>query len=1606
MSATLEESKRARIDGAVESLRGRAGAADAAALADWVRQVYAGAPPRDLASESAGNLSGAALALWSFAASRKPGASKTRVYQPAATPDGWTSPHTIVETVNDDMPFLVDSVTAFLNTRGAEVQLIVHPVVRVSRDAEGRRTKLHPAGATDGLAESVMQLHVAPQPPEAHDELRRGLDDVLAAVRQVRADAESMRARLVAEARTLDVALGASPSPERHQAADFLRWLADGHFVLLGYRETALEARGEQAQGRIVPEASLGLARDPQFTLFDGILRQPALPAAARDALFRREVLRVAKASRRSPVHRAVPLDVITLPVQDDAGHVIGERTFVGLFPIGVYALTPRQIPLLAAKVEAVLQRAGYPPQGHLGKQLLHILETYPRDELFQLGAAELHDLAVGILHMQDRSRVALFTRRDPFQRFVSCLVYAPRDRFDSGLRRRFGQILEQAYGGTVDSFTTSAGDVLARVHFVVQTPPGAPRDADDAAVEARLVEAARSWSDRLQDALRARAASPEAARTLPARYAAAFPAAYREAHEPVTAAEDAERIEAAMASGANLATHLHRAPGAAPTSARLKVCFTGRTAPLSEVLPMLENMGLRVLEEIPYDVTPAGTATRVRIRDFEMQALDGRELDLERARGTFDEAFAQVWRGEMENDGFNRLILGAGLSARDVTVLRALCRYLRQTGIAFSQQYMEETLAKNADVARLLVALFRRRHDPAAGEGRDAAAEALVGEIRARLELVVNLDEDRILRRYLNLVECVLRTNAWQTAPDGRPKPYISFKLDSRRLDDLPLPRPFREIWVYSTRFEAIHLRGGKVARGGLRWSDRREDFRTEVLGLMKAQMVKNAVIVPVGSKGGFVLKQPPEGREDLQAEVVRCYRAFISGLLDLTDNLDGTRVVPPKDVVRRDEDDPYLVVAADKGTATFSDHANAVSADYGFWLDDAFASGGSAGYDHKAIAITARGGWESVKRHFREMGKDVQSQDTTCVGVGDMSGDVFGNAMLLSRHLKLLAAFDHRHIFVDPDPDPAESFRERERLFRMPRSAWTDYDAARISKGGGVFDRKAKSIAVTPQMRALFGLEKDAVAPAELMRAILKADVELLWFGGIGTFVKASHETHADAGDRSNDALRVDATEIRAKVVGEGANLALTQRARIELGLAGGRLNTDAIDNSGGVDCSDHEVNIKILLRDAEARRSLTREQRNVLLKEMTDEVSALVLRDNYLQTQAVTVTHLLSSRLVDRVGRFMRTLEAAGRLNRRLEALPDDETLRERHGVGLARPEICVLLAYAKIDLYDALLASDLPDDPAMAVELERYFPAVLAQRFPEELARHRLKREIVATALTNEIVNRVGITFVHEVMEKTGATAAQVARAYVAARDAFGMPELWRQVEALDAQVPALEQARVLAEAGRLVERGTVWMLREERQPLDAAGLGGAYREGVAEVTRLLARAAGAAARQQLEVRTQELEAAGIPAALAAEAASLPLLAAALDVVRLSRLERLSVEQVARGYYAVGERFGFDWLRQAATQLPAESAWDKQAVTAVVDELYAQQASLARAVLRGAGAAGSASDELQRFGESRRSQVARVDQLLGELRAGGTPTLAMLAVANRALKSLAT
>ena len=1189
-----------------------------------------------------------------------------------------------------------------------------------------------------------------------------------------------------------------------------------------------------------------------------------------------------------------------------------------------------------------------------------------------------------------------LFAMRDPFERFVTCLVYLPRDRVDAEVMRRITGIVEHAFAGRISIQSTHfEGPKLARLHFVIATP-GQGGGADVPAIERRLTEALRTWADRLSEML-IHHHGADAATVGLRRYATAFPSAYVERFSVETALRDMADLDA-VAAGAPIAVRLAQEAG---SELRLKVIHPGEPVALSDVLPMLENLGMRVINEIPFEVRPRDAKKPIWIQDFELSPRGMAALDADAVKQRFEDAFCAVWGGAVESDGFNRLVLTAGLSARQVVVLRTYGKLLRQAGSSFSQAYMEDTANAYPALTRLLAALFELRADPGITEtDRFTRTQTVHAQILEALEAVENLDEDRILRGFLLLIEKTLRTNYFQRDVDGRPKSYLSIKLASNDIDLFPLPRPLVEIFVYSPRMEGCHLRGGKVARGGIRWSDRREDFRTEVLGLMKAQMVKNAVIVPIGSKGGFVVKRPPEtgGRDAMMAEGIGCYKILMNGLLDLTDNLVEGAVVPPVDVVRHDPDDTYLVVAADKGTATFSDIANGVSVERGFWLGDAFASGGSVGYDHKVMGITAKGAWEAIKRHFREIGTDIQTTDFSCVGVGDMSGDVFGNGMLLSRHIKLVAAFNHLHILVDPDPDVERSWIERKRLFDMPRSGWSDYDKTTLSPGGAIYERRAKSITLSPQARARLGLGDAPLSPAQLIQALLRQDVDLLWFGGIGTYVKASVESHAQAGDRANDGLRVDAPTLRAKVVGEGANLAITQRARVEFALRGGRINTDAIDNSAGVDTSDHEVNIKIAVGDAVAAGWLAPTERAAFLATMTADVEHHVLRDNYLQTLALTLAEANAPALLDAHGRLMRAMERRGRLDRTVEFLPDEEALAQRAASmrGLTRPEIAVLLAYVKNGLYAELLASDLPDLPKLRDEMMHYFPSRPLELAPDTLVEHRLNREIIATVVANALVNRMGPTFIEETQARTGRDSAATAAAWLAVREVFDLSRLWAEIEALDNVVPAAAQTRLLLAITQIVDQAVRWFLLSGL-PLAPEPLVGRFRPGVQALSLDLVALLPEGERAVNASRVAGHVDAGAPPAIAARIVTLNTLSTAMDIVQISEDLPAHIAPVARAYFAAGTQFGLLALRRQARLMATATPWQRLAADALADDSYCQQRDIVRRIVAG---------EIDEADLARRTgDGTQLRDVLTEIARTAPPDLAMLTVASGRIRAAA-
>ncbi|MGE0140555.1 MAG: NAD-glutamate dehydrogenase [Ilumatobacteraceae bacterium] len=1254
--------------------------------------------------------------------------------------------------------------------------------------------------------------------------------------------------------------------------------------------------------------------------------------------------------------------------------------------------------------MRAVLDRTADPRQSYEAQVLVDILDNYPRDEILQSSVDELYGDAVAILELQHRQRLRLRVRRDGFGRFFSCFVDLPLGRLNEAARLRIRDTLMTAFHGVhVEESTLVTDSAVARLHFVIYVEPGTAPEREVSVIEARLASTLRTWTDDLAEALVDRLGEEDGV-LLFSRYSDALPPGYQDDHTARTAVSDIRRLEALLAGSPpdGLAMYLYRPLDTVDPAPRLKLYRYGEPLMLSDVVPLLENMGTRVVDERPYEIRPAG-APPVWIYDLGLRREDLGGLDVADVRERFQETLAAVWRGEIENDRFNRLVLRAGLRGRDVTVLRAYVKYLRQAGATFSRDFMVATLVGNPDISARLAQLFTIRFDPDVDrfEDRGLATKQAVAEIERRIDLVESLNEDRVLRSLLNLVTATVRTNYLQEGAAS-----IALKLDPRSIPDLPRPRPMFEIFVYSPRVEGVHLRGGPVARGGLRWSDRPEDFRTEILGLAKAQTVKNAVIVPVGAKGGFVVKCPPSGRDALQAEVAACYRTFVRGLLDVTDNLVDGHVVPPPRVVRHDGDDPYLVVAADKGTATFSDIANSISAEYRFWLGDAFASGGSQGYDHKAMGITARGAWVSVRRHFRALGVDVQNDDFTVAGIGDMSGDVFGNGMMLSRHIKLLAAFDHRHIFLDPDPDPERSFDERARLFGIPRSSWAEYDPALISPGGGVFPRTAKAVPLADELRRALDVDAEALPPDELIRAILKAPVDLLWNGGVGTYVKASTELNTEVGDKNNDAVRINATELRCRVVGEGGNLGFTQRGRIEYALRGGQINTDAIDNSAGVDCSDHEVNIKILLDRVVRDGDLTGKQRDELLAAMTDDVAARVLADNEGQTRALHLAAAQAPAMRDVHVRYLDALERSGRLDRVLEQLPSTEELTNRAELdgGLTLPEFAVLLAYSKIGLFGELLASSVPEDPYLGRELEEYFPDALRTRYPDQIREHSLRREIIATRVTNRVVDRAGVTFMFRLTEETGLSAAEVARANTAAREIFGLSALWTRIEALDDLVDTPTQISLFLEVRRLAERATRWLLRNRAQPLDITATIEFFQPGVQELVALIPGLVSEERRTALDGTVRAHVDGGVPEELARSVRTSPDLIAALDITSVARSSRRPVGDVAVVYFALDEHLRLDWLQGRILGLPRDDRWQALARAALREDLHVVRSAITAEVMRTMPPGGRGHEHVRAWIATIDAAVQRCHRLLDDIAACGQSDLATLSVALREIRTL--
>jgi glutamate dehydrogenase len=1592
MNALRTSTGGAEIAAIAAVVRGKAGAADANAAEAFAKLVCTELDAEELAQRGADEWGALVADLFGWMRQRAPGATSVRVFNPEREHQGWSSAHSIIEVAADDAPFLVDSLEMAIGSVGVRLHRLVHPVLDVQRDAHGNLQGVT-ACAGAGRAESVMHAEIDRVDQAVLDKLQAAVAAALADVHAAVGDWQAMHDKMLAIADDLGKVNTILGPEEIAEGQAFLRWAADNHFTFLGYREYDVVAEKGDELLKTRAGSGLGILRDPDLATAPRSTK--SLTASRLPQSGSMDAIILTKTNARSRVHRVGYMDYIGVLRFDGKGKPVGESRFLGLYTSTAYMRRPQDVPLVRKKFETAEHRSGLRPQSHSGKAFRSILETLPRDELLQASSDELYTLAEGIFEVNERRQARLFVRRDAYGRFFSCLVFIPRDHYNAAVGERVQNMLRQELHGTSVDATVQIGDApMARMHVVVRPRAGDVVNVDLAGLESKLAPIVRSWHDELRAAL-VGGLGEERGAQLASRWGSALTAAYIEDQTTARAAEDVGILTALTDNGEDMHLAFHesyRNPG----ELHFKIFRAGSDIPLSDALPLLENAGLKVDTEQVHALELHGT--RACVQDFVVRPASPLKFKLEDVHARFEAAFAAIWHGQAESDRFNTLLLVAGLGWRQIAMLRGYCKYQQQVGTPFSQAYMEETLNRYPMIAGLLVELFEAKFDIRREQGdaasrkqaradlerelatltpeavckanpdfvkrvaallekpRDEQVEGLINAIKALLVDVSSLDDDRILRGFMGLIRATLRTNYWQLH-DGKPAEYIAYKLDSHQVPDVPKPVPYREIWVYAPRVEGVHLRFGPVARGGIRWSDRREDFRTEVLGLVKAQMVKNTVIVPVGSKGGFFVKRPPVGgdRDAQLAEGIACYKMFMNGLLDITDNIDtaANKVLHPADVVRHDADDPYLVVAADKGTAKFSDIANGISIAHGYWLGDAYASGGSAGFDHKDMGITSRGGWESVKSHFRSLGHDCQAEDFSCVGIGDMSGDVFGNGMLRSRHTKLLAAFDHRHVFIDPNPDPEAAFKERERMFELPRSSWDDYNKKLISKGGGVFARSLKAIAITPEMRAVLGIADgiESLSPTEMISAVLKAPVDLLWNGGIGTYVKAASESNADVGDRANNALRINGGELRCKIVGEGGNLGFTQKGRIEAAQAGVILNTDFIDNSAGVDTSDHEVNIKILLNDAVQRKEMDIEARNKLLHSMTDEVAQLVLRDNYRQNVALGLMEHMSVGRIGTMAHFIRTLESRGQLDRQIESLPTDAELSERrtHHVGLTRPELAILLSYSKIVLFQELVDSDVPEDPFLSHELMRYFPEPLHEKYSTHMQRHRLKREIISTVVTNSIVNRMGATFVLRTQEDTGQTAAAVVKAYNAARQILHARELWASIDALDGKVSVSAQIDALMKLWSLLRGMTRWLLNRGGSAIGITALVERYQPGMDTLRKALPDALGGTTRAAWNESLEKWKGLGFPAELARHLATIPSLEVAMDVVETSLESGRPVEHVARVFFDLGEALDIEWLRNQIEKLVVESRWHAQARGALRDELAVQQRKMVREIL---------------------------------------------------------
>ena len=1556
-----------------------------------VKQYYARVPFDEIGHRSPKELSAAAMSHWNMAAKRKTDESLIRIYNPSIKQHGWESQHTIIEITTTDKPFLVRSMSLAISRFGFSISGFIHPVFHVARKKNGQMEGMVSESHKDAVAESFMQLHVDKQYDESKfDQLKQVISEAITNVNLVCDDWEPMKNVCGA---AVDRLRATNPNKfEIAEAADFIKWLQRYYFTFTGYAE--LQTSGKTAR----VSKALGIFRvdKPLVTLNKYIHKDELLAARKSD------VLTITKSAEKAPVMLPVHMDVISFKRIDNKGKESGRCVITGFFTTRAFGAYLDSIPLLRHKSFNIIAKSKINPGAHDGKMLLSTLESLPKDLLLQTDEDTIHKMCRGIMKLEHHPQVRLFGTQDHFNRFATCIVYVPSDLYSRDLRERIQQILQTELKSDNIDFNASfsSENALARLHFFLSIPNPEKRAANFNKIENLIIDAAQNWDENIRETLIGEHGVKHGC-DIVLKLLRGVPDGYKNNHSTAVAARDLTLLNQCQSEVLDVL--LYRTKEQSETEVSFNMYHSDLEVPLSKTIHILENMGFQVDSENPFVITTNDSS--FHIREFQLRSSNGKPIPVAKIAEDFRVAFLKVWSGDIEDDGMNQLVMAAGLNWRQTTIMRSYARYLLQIKIPYSFDYITDCLIGNADLAGNIAQQFETRFNPTL---KSTKTDKLQKDFSALLDEVVSLDEDRILRALQSAITATLRTNYFKKDEHDQPITYLSMKLNPCKVEGMPLPCPAFEIFVCSPRFEATHLRGGKVARGGLRWSDRREDFRTEVLGLMKAQMVKNSVIVPVGSKGGFVVKQPPVGgsREELMTEVIYCYQNFLRGLLDITDNYVDGKVVRPSDVVCHDEQDPYLVVAADKGTATFSDIANGISEEYGFWLGDAFASGGSVGYDHKGMGITAKGAWESVKRHFREMEHDTQEQEFTVVGIGDMGGDVFGNGMLLSNKIKLLAAFNHMHIFLDPDPDPAKSFKERERMFKLERSTWEDYNSKLISKGGGVFSRSAKSIKLSPQVQALIGGKAKEMAPNDLIHSLLKARVDLLWNGGIGTYMKASSETHADAQDKANDPLRVDASALRCKVVGEGGNLGCTQLGRIEFTARGGKMYTDAIDNSAGVDCSDHEVNIKILVDSLVNNGKLPAKRRAALLASMTDNVSSLVLRDNYQQTQCISLILAEAPGSLDEHSRFISSLEAEDKLNRDIEFLPDSEEITERiaNNKGLTAPEIAVLVAYSKMDIYQRLMDSPFADDPFFEQELLSYFPPQLSKKYPDAIRSHQLRREIIATQTTNSFVNRLGPTYLRRLRDELGAQTSEIATAFVAVRHLFKLRDLWSEIESLDNKITNAAQTEMLLLVRGWVERGVHWLVKNRRSHKGPQDIVDKFGDSVTELRSMIPDSLAKPNKTSYQSRCNHFNKSGAPAALAARVASVVPLSSSFDILDIHNTSGVDLKLITSLYFHLGDFLKLQWLREQIELLEAGSHWHILAKSALRSDIHYRQRHLSAEIIETAGKSKSPEDIVKAWADKSDERLTIYRKRLKELMASKQVDYAMLTLAVNEVQKL--